>query len=200
LPPRIRQRIGAPDVGNRKEFVHFVSRARLEVHNAPAFRGERWRNGGTRATGTAAHSVHYLLWQRTGIGNMSKAATVISQVRIFDGSPEEIQNVRGFVGQLVDGFSVADDVVLLSSDSLTNAVLHSASGIGGTFCVSVLVESGCILVEVHDLGSVTAPVIRRSRQPGESGAGLSLVEMIADRWGFHGGQCGRVVWFEMDWQ
>jgi anti-sigma regulatory factor (Ser/Thr protein kinase) len=131
---------------------------------------------------------------------MNKAAPAIAQARIFVGSPEEIRNVRAFVGQLVDGYPAADDVVLLSSELTTNAVLHSASGTDGTFSVSVLIESGWVRVEVHDLGSATAPAIRRSGQPGESGAGLSLVEIIADRWGFHGSQRGRVVWFEMDWQ
>jgi anti-sigma regulatory factor (Ser/Thr protein kinase) len=104
------------------------------------------------------------------------------------------------VGVLVDGCPVSDDAVLLSSELATNAVLHSASGAGGTFSVSVLVESGRVRVEVHDLGSATAPVIRRSGQPGESGAGLRVVEMIATRWGFRAGPIGRVVWFEMDWQ
>jgi anti-sigma regulatory factor (Ser/Thr protein kinase) len=95
---------------------------------------------------------------------------------------------------------MADEAVLLSSELATNALLHSASGAGGTFSVSVLVESGRLRVEVHDLGSATAPVIRRSGQPVESGAGLRIVEMMADRWGFYGKPSGRVVWFEMDWQ
>ncbi len=131
---------------------------------------------------------------------MSKAAPAISQTRIFDGFPAEIRNVRAFVGQFVDGCPVADDVVLLSSELATNAVLHTDSGADGTFSLSVLVESGCVRVEVHDLGSDTAPAIRRSRQPGESGVGLNVVDMIADRWGFYGGPRGRVVWFEVDWQ
>jgi anti-sigma regulatory factor (Ser/Thr protein kinase) len=131
---------------------------------------------------------------------MSKVAPAISEARIFGGSPEEIRNVRAFVRQLIDGCPVADDVVLLSSELATNAVMHTASGADGTFSVSVHVESGWVRTEVHDLGSATSPSIRRSRQPDESGAGLSLVEMIADRWGFHGGPSGRVVWFEMGWQ
>jgi anti-sigma regulatory factor (Ser/Thr protein kinase) len=179
--------------------VPVVSWAWLEIPHASSVCRERRRDGGTRPAESAAHSVHRLRWQRTGSGGMSKAAPAISQTHIFDGSPEEIQNVRAFVGQIVAGFPATDDVVLLSSEIATNAVLHSASGADGTFSVSVLVESGWVRVEVHDLGSDTAPTIRRSRQPGESGAGLSLVEMIADRWGFHGGQRGRVVWFEMDW-
>lgn len=191
--------MGAPNVGKRYESVPVVSRAWLEVPHPPAVGCEWRRDGGKCAVEPAAHSVHRLRWQRTGGGDMSKAAPAISQVRIFDGSPEEIRNVRDFVGQLVDGCPVGDDVVLLSSELATNAVLHSASGGDGTFSVSVLAESWRVRVEVHDLGSDTAPAVRRSRQLGESGAGLSLVETIADRWGFHGGQHGRVVWFEMEW-
>jgi anti-sigma regulatory factor (Ser/Thr protein kinase) len=131
---------------------------------------------------------------------MSKTAVAICQTRIFGGFPEEIHNVRAFVAELVDGCPAADDVVLLSSEVATNAILHSASGAAGTFSVSVLAGRGSVRVEVRDLGSATAPSVRRSRQPGESGAGLSLVEKLSDRWGFDGGEHGRVVWFEMDGQ
>lgn len=131
---------------------------------------------------------------------MRNVAATIPQVRVFDGSPEEIRNVRHFVGKVIHGYPAAGDVVLLASELATNAVLHTASGAGGTFSVSVLAENGSARVEVHDLGSPTAPAVQRSGSPGESGAGLSLVEAIADRWGFHGGQHGRVVWFEVDWR
>lgn len=131
---------------------------------------------------------------------MSKLASAISHVCTFTGTAEEVRNVRGFVGRLLDGCPVADGVVLLSSELATNAVLHSASGAGGTFSVSVLVEHGWIRVEVHDLGSATAPIVRKSGQLAESGAGLRVVETIANRWGFYDEPTGRVVWFEMDWQ
>lgn len=133
-------------------------------------------------------------------GGMSSATATIPQARTFAGSPEEMRNVRDFVRQLVKGCPVTDDVVLLSSELAANAVRHTASGADGTFCVLVQVLNGWVRVEVHDMGSVTAPAVRRSGAPGESGAGLAVVEAIADRWGFHGGQLGRVVWFEMDWQ
>lgn len=130
---------------------------------------------------------------------MSNVAATNRQTRIFDGSPREIRQVRDFVAQVVDGCPVAEDVVLLSSELATNAVLHTASGVGGTFSVFVYAEDAWVRVEVHDLGSAKAPAVRRRGLPGESGAGLSLIETIARRWGFHGGQRGRVVWFELDW-
>ena len=131
---------------------------------------------------------------------MSNATATIPQARTFAGSPEEIRNVRDFVGQLTGGFPVTDGVVLLASELATNAVRHTASGANGTFCILVQAVDGRVRVEVHDMGSVTAPAVCRSDSPEESGRGLVLVEAIADRWGFHSGQLGRVVWFEMDWQ
>lgn len=192
--------MGVPDVGKRKASVLVVPRAWLEIPNTPAVRRERWRDGGTCTAGTAAHTLHRLCWQRTGGGDMSKLASTVSHVCAFAGTPEEIRNVRDFIGRLLDGCPVADGVILLGSELATNAVLHSASGAGGTFFVSVLVEHGWIRVEVHDLGSATAPTVRKPAQLAESGAGLRVVETIANRWGFYDEPTGRVVWFEMDWQ
>ena len=131
---------------------------------------------------------------------MSNATVTIPRARTFAGLPEEIHNVRDFVGQLLAGCPVADGVVLLASELATNAVRHTASGANGTFCILVQAVDGRVRVEVHDMGSVAAPAVCRSDSPEESGRGLALVEAIADRWGFHGSQFGRVVWFEMDWQ
>jgi anti-sigma regulatory factor (Ser/Thr protein kinase) len=131
---------------------------------------------------------------------MSNAAAIIPQTRIFDGSPKEVRSVRDFVGRLAAGGPVADDIVLLASELAANAVVHTASGRDGTFSVVVRADDTWTRVEVHDLGSDIEPAIHRADSPEESGAGLGLVEMLADRWGFHGGPSGRVVWFEMDWR
>jgi anti-sigma regulatory factor (Ser/Thr protein kinase) len=131
---------------------------------------------------------------------MTTTTSTIPKARTFAGDPHEIRNVRHFVGQCIKGCPVADDVTLLASEIATNAVRHTASGRDGTFCVLVQASNGSVRVEVHDLGSDTAPLIRHTGSPEESGAGLKLVDMIADRWGCHGSQLGRVVWFELDWQ
>ena len=34
----------------------------------------------------------------------------------------------------------------------------------------------------------------------ESGYGLGLVELIAQCWGYRGGQRGRIVWFMLEWK
>jgi anti-sigma regulatory factor (Ser/Thr protein kinase) len=131
---------------------------------------------------------------------MSKAAPTLAQVRTFDGKPEQIQHVRAFVAELIAGCPVVDDVVLLTSELATNAIRHTASGVGGSFSIVVRVESKSVKIEVHDLGAMTEPVFTGPDPLPESGVGLGLVEGLASYWGFYGDVEGRVVWFEMDWQ
>jgi anti-sigma regulatory factor (Ser/Thr protein kinase) len=121
-------------------------------------------------------------------------------MRVFLGSPRAVRDVREFVAQVVDGCPVADDVILLASEISANAVVHTASGKGGTFTVVVQPHAGMIRVEVHDGGSETAPDVRASEDLAISGRGLGLVELLATRWGNRGNQDGQVVWFEVDWQ
>lgn len=131
---------------------------------------------------------------------MSESVATAPKTRIFGGYPQEIRSVRDFVRAAVHGCPVADEVILLASELATNAVLHTASGAGGTFSVCVHVRDSWVRGEVHDLGSDAAPSVRQPGSPEESGAGLRIVDMLADRWGFDGGPRGRMVWFEMDWQ
>lgn len=126
-------------------------------------------------------------------------AVATPSMRTFRGVPGQVRNVREFVAAAVDGCPTADDVVLLASELASNAVLHTASGDGGTFRVVVRMVGKRVRVEVHDGGSETAPGARRPQAPEESGAGLRLVGAVATRWGHHGGRAGRVVWFEVEW-
>jgi anti-sigma regulatory factor (Ser/Thr protein kinase) len=121
-------------------------------------------------------------------------------VRVFLGSRREVRNVREFVAQVVEGCPVADDVILLACEVSTNAVVHTASGKGGTFTVVVRPGDRVIRVEVHDGGSESSPDVRAAEDLASSGRGLGLVKSLATRWGHLGNRDGRVVWFEMDWQ
>ena len=120
-------------------------------------------------------------------------------LRMFPGSRQEVRNVRAFVGEAVDGCPAADDVILLASEVVTNAIIHTASGKDGTFTVVVHPLDGMVRVEVHDGGSETPPGIRSADDQAISGRGLGMVESLATRWGHLGDQNGRVVWFEVDW-
>ena len=131
---------------------------------------------------------------------MNPVAVAEPSMRVFLGSRREVRNVREFVAQVVEGCPVADEVILLVSEVATNAVVHTASGKGGTFTVVVHPRDGMVRVEVHDGGSETFPGARSADALDSSGRGLGLVESLATRWGHLGNRDGRVVWFEMDWQ
>jgi anti-sigma regulatory factor (Ser/Thr protein kinase) len=128
------------------------------------------------------------------------AMAALPVVRDFLGERDQVARAREFVGRVLGGYPAADDAVLLTSEVVTNAVLHTASGDGGFFRVIVLMAGELVRVEVHDGGSETAPNARALETPGECGAGLYLVETIAARWGHDGGPHGRVVWFEVERQ
>jgi anti-sigma regulatory factor (Ser/Thr protein kinase) len=93
----------------------------------------------------------------------------------------------------VDGRHEVDDVVLVVSELVTNAVVHAETP-------SLLVlemTPGKLRVEVHD-ESVDAPV-PRDPDPQHGGYGLQLVESIADEWGWSTTPTGKVVWAEHRW-
>ena len=129
------------------------------------------------------------------------AATVIRpRRRVFPGADGQVGRARLFVGDVLDGCPVADDAVLLTSELVTNAIAHTASGTGGKVIVTVYRADTRVRVEVHDDGSDRVPVVRMGGEARESGFGLGLVELMADRWGHCGGRRGRVVWFMLEWK
>jgi anti-sigma regulatory factor (Ser/Thr protein kinase) len=131
---------------------------------------------------------------------MNAAEVAKSEMRVFLGARSQIRGVRAFVAEALISCPVADDVVLLASEVAGNAVLHTASGRGGTFTVVVVPDAGRVRVEVHDDGgSDSAPGTRMAKIPDESGRGLNLVEQLATQWGHLGGRNGRVVWLELAW-
>ena len=85
-----------------------------------------------------------------------------------------------------------DDAVLVLSEIVTNALVHTGSG------VTVLVWSTPhgTRVEVEDGGSYL-PVRRRYAATAGTGRGLQLVEELTNRWGAERRGSGKMVWFEI---
>ncbi len=92
-----------------------------------------------------------------------------------------------------------DEAVLLTSELCTNTLQHTASGRGGSFEVTVYRAHDSLRVEVRDDGSKTIPTIQGIDRPSEDGLGLELVDLISNRWGHNGDECGRSVFFELRW-
>ena len=83
---------------------------------------------------------------------------------------------------------------------MTNAIAHTASGRGGKVIVTVYRGDTGVRVDVLDDGSDQAPVVHPVGEARESGFGLGLVDLMADRWGHCGGRRSRVVWFMLGWK
>ena len=89
--------------------------------------------------------------------------------------------------------------MLLVSELSTNAVLHTASGNGGTFEVAIYSSTRHARIEVHDQGSERQPRAQSPDALAEAGRGVSLVELVASRWGHSGDTIRRSVFFELCW-
>jgi Histidine kinase-like ATPase domain len=89
------------------------------------------------------------------------------------------------------------DAVLLTSELVTNTLQHTATGTGGDFEVIACHGPDRITVTVTDDGSPGWPELAPRAALATSGQGLMLVEALADRWGHHGNQRARTVWFEL---
>lgn len=77
---------------------------------------------------------------------------------------------------------------------MSNAVIHSASGQGGTFMVRVTTAPGWARAEIADQGPVDAP----SRS--NNGWGLAIVAGVTDRSGADIHPNGhRTAWAEVTW-
>lgn len=130
--------------------------------------------------------------------------------RSFPGVKESVPQSRAWVGKELELAGVASgvvaDAVLVLSELVTNAVVHScSSGPHGSVLVRVYFGVSRLRLEVTDAGGVGEPRARRDgHRPAlgdavldESGHGLALVEAFATRWWTRGDSRGRTVCAEL---
>jgi anti-sigma regulatory factor (Ser/Thr protein kinase) len=102
---------------------------------------------------------------------------------------------RDFLGgRLPDG--TCDEVLLLVSELVTNAVLHARTPL----TVRMHLDTGHLRIEVED-GGDGAPDVHHASHDEVRGRGLQLVAAISTRWGVRSrrdDRPGKVVWFELD--
>jgi anti-sigma regulatory factor (Ser/Thr protein kinase) len=119
--------------------------------------------------------------------------------REFNGQADQVASARRFVASAIQVGGPARDVSrLLVSEAATNAVLHSASGNGGTFSVGYLLSDHLLRVEVRDGGGPSGPRRRVHHLESMTGRGLDLFDALSDRWGVDGTPDGWMIWFELD--
>jgi anti-sigma regulatory factor (Ser/Thr protein kinase) len=85
-----------------------------------------------------------------------------------------------------------DTAELLTSEIVTNAVVHAHSGVR----VSVEGVEGGVRISIADSDPLV-PAVRRPVEEAEHGRGLHLVDTLSDRWGVEQGETGKSVWFEL---
>lgn len=127
---------------------------------------------------------------------MMAGAAVLGTLRI-PGRPEHVREARGFVTRVLGEHNPITDVaVLLTSEIVTNAVLHSNSCCAGGTVRLTLIEIGDgVRIEVADNGSdLSSPVVKGDLYAAD-GHGLFLVQNLAHQWGYVREELGTTVWF-----
>ena len=114
--------------------------------------------------------------------------------------PAEVGRARRWARSRLAGSGIGDDeplaetLVLLISELVTNAVVH-------TGCPAVLrmlfAAEGGVRVEVAD-ASDRPPQPRHAEGEDTNGRGLELVDGLADRWGWQREGAGKSIWCEVD--
>lgn len=142
------------------------------------------------------------LMTTTGAGDasadlaMMAGASVLASLTI-PGRPERVSEARSFVRKVIGPENPAADVaVLLTSEIVTNAVVHSNSRCaGGTVTVLVTEIGGGLSIEVADNGSARSMPVVKGDIYASDGHGLYLVQTLADQWGYVRDEAGTTVWF-----
>jgi anti-sigma regulatory factor (Ser/Thr protein kinase) len=105
-----------------------------------------------------------------------------------------VRRARRFVREHCEAFGMSscDDVLLLASELVTNAILHGRS--------EVRLEVSCadfrVRVTVHDENS-RRPVMVSQDPDALDGRGLALVASLSSDWGVDAEAEGKAVWFEL---
>jgi anti-sigma regulatory factor (Ser/Thr protein kinase) len=94
--------------------------------------------------------------------------------------------------------SIRQDLELLVSEVVTNAVRHGGGADGHPIDMRVRVDERLVRVEVADRGPGFEPDPPPPTMFQESGWGLFLVGQLSDRWGADRTDRGVSVWFEID--
>jgi anti-sigma regulatory factor (Ser/Thr protein kinase) len=128
--------------------------------------------------------------------------TAILASLTIQGRPEEVSAARAFIARTLSssgkGHAVdSDAATLLTSELVTNAILHTESGApGGTVTVVMVDVPDGVLVEVIDDGSPGTPVVKGDLLATD-GHGLFLVQQLTAQWGYLRDTAGTTVWFHL---
>ncbi len=118
--------------------------------------------------------------------------------RVVPGEERQLGVVRRWLEWLLPPCPARDDVTVVASELVGNAVKHTASGRGGMVAVEIGWHGPVVRVAVADCGAPTAPRVIEDLA-GEHGRGLLLVRGLSARTGVCGDARGRLVWADVPW-
>lgn len=113
--------------------------------------------------------------------------------------PAEVGRARRWARSRLAGSGIGDDeplaetLILLISELVTNAVVHT----GCPAVLRMLFGGPGVRVEVAD-ASDRGPARRQAAGDETNGRGLELVDGLADRWGWQREGAGKRIWCEVD--
>ncbi|MFD7028302.1 ATP-binding protein [Streptomyces sp. NPDC059917] len=124
----------------------------------------------------------------------------VLQVQLEVGpDPAEVGRARRWARSRLAGCGMGDDepladtLLLLISELVTNAVVHT----GCPAVLRMLFGGPAVRVEVAD-ASDRPPAPRHADGDDTNGRGLELVDGLADRWGWQREGSGKQIWCEID--
>jgi anti-sigma regulatory factor (Ser/Thr protein kinase) len=125
-------------------------------------------------------------------------ARVLAEVAV-PGRAHLVPALRNLVGTLLADHPAVDDIRLMTTEIIANAIQHSLSGQrNGTLTVTILDTGHATRIEVTDEGPATSHPHHRSVKSGsQNGYGLRLVDALATTWQFTTCAKGNKTWFEI---
>jgi anti-sigma regulatory factor (Ser/Thr protein kinase) len=95
---------------------------------------------------------------------------------------------------------MADVAELLSSELVTNAVLHAQSSVELEAAYDAKADGSVLRIEVYDRSPQTAADLEphQPAQGSEGGRGLAIVARLACKWGVEPMTQGKRVWFTLN--
>ena len=110
----------------------------------------------------------------------------------YPAEPGQVRVARAALAGWLEGWGQVDEAVLVASEFVTNAVLHSASADGGAVTLRAEVGRDRLRIEVEDAGGAW----RDGRGDDGRPHGFDVVTAVAGagNWGIDGDEGGRVAW------
>jgi anti-sigma regulatory factor (Ser/Thr protein kinase) len=130
----------------------------------------------------------------------ARAGATLDSLISVPGVPATVAVARRLVRAALAGSPRCDDIELVTSELLTNAICHSGSGEEGSpVTIRIRAEDGWVRIEVTDRGNASWAEPTGAGEDEERGRGLAIVHTLADKAGHEPAAGGQVSWAEIHW-